>query len=333
MSKEVKKKSPGIDIVIPTYNGAGHIPKLLDSIKKQNYRNYKCYVIDDYSKDSTVAIIKENYPWVRLIEQNQNNGPAMNRNIAIGLGTNPYIGIFDDDTYLKDPDWLKKAMCKMENNPNIGQLGAMIISGYDENILLDCGISGSGYLFGGLFHQENIAHVDGKHLIPRRALGACSAGTVMRRNVFENAGGFDSKYFYPSEDLDLSLRIHLMGYDVFYEPSLITFHFESQAMGKNNRQKIFMHRRNCLLTFVENYPLKQIVIALSILFLNKIIISPLSLKFRKYKKRNQKLIQEEIADYRKSFKYLLKNFSLVYRKRKYFDQVRTRPRKYLLEIR
>jgi len=327
-----KNDQPDVDIVIPTYNGSGHIANLLESIKKQTYHKFTCFVIDDSSKDETVDLIKENYPWVNLIEQNQNNGPAMNRNIAIGLGHSPYIVIFDDDTFLKDRSWLTKAIRKIKDNPNIGQLATMIVSGYDESILLDCGISGNGYIFGGLFHQENIDRVEGKHLVPRRALGACSASTVLRRDVFEKAGGFDPKYFYPSEDLDLSLRIHLMGYDVFYEPSLVTYHYESQAMGKNNRQKVFMHRRNCLLAYAENYPIKQVVIALAVLFLNKVIISPLSLKTRKYKNRNEIIIQEGITDYRKSFIYLFKNIDKIYFKRKNFDQMRTKPRKYLFEI-
>jgi GT2 family glycosyltransferase len=332
MAKEFQGEIPYIDIVIPTYNGAGHISKLLESIKKQTYRNYNCYVIDDFSMDNTVTILKENYPWVNVIAQAKNNGPAMNRNIAIDLGNSPYIVIFDDDTYLKDTGWLEKAIEKMEDNPKIGQLAAMIVSGYDEKILLDCGICRYGYVFGGFFHQKTINQVDGKHLISRLALGACSAGTVLRRDVFKKAGGFDTKYFYPTEDLDLSLRIHLLGYDVIYEPLLVTYHFESQAMGNNHRHKNYMHRRNCLLAFVENYPLKHVILSLIILFINKVIISPISLKVRKNRKWDKKFLEQESLDYFKSFIFIFQNFDQIYRKRKKINQIKVRPRKYLLEI-
>jgi GT2 family glycosyltransferase len=332
MAKEFQGEIPYIDIVIPTYNGAGHISKLLESIKKQTYRKYNCFVIDDFSMDNTVTILKENYPWVNVIAQTKNNGPAMNRNIAIGLGNSPYIVIFDDDTYLKDTGWLEKAITKMEGNPKIGQLAAMIVSGYDEKILLDCGICRYDYVFGGFFHQKTINQVGGKHLISRVALGACSAGTVLRRDVFKKAGGFDSKYFYPTEDLDLSLRIHLLGYDVIYEPLLVTYHFESQAMGSNHRNKNYMHRRNCLLAFVENYPLKHVILSLIILFLNKVIISPISLKIRKNRKWDKRFLEQESLDYFKSFIFIFQNFDQIYRKRKKINQIRVRPRKYLLEI-
>lgn len=321
-----------IDIVIPTYNGSITIPKLLDSIKKQTYREYNCYVIDDFSKDNTLSIIKEYYPWVILIEQNKNNGPAKNRNIAVSLGESPYIAIFDDDAFLKDEKWLEKAITKMEDNPKIGQLAAMIVSGYDENILLDCGISRYGYLFGGLYHQKPIDQVDGRHMISRLALGACSAGTILRREVFTKAGGFDSKYYYPVEDLDLSLRIHLLGYDVIYEPSLIAYHFESQTMGKNHTQKMYLYRRNCLLALVENFPLRHSVIALGVLFINKVIITPISLTIRRKKRRNRKALLQEAIDYRKSFLFLLKTVIQIFKKRQKFNQVKIRPRTYLLGI-
>lgn len=332
MSIGVEGENPEIDIVIPTYNGAGHITKLLDSIKKQTYPKYRCFVIDDFSMDNTVTILKENYPWVKVIAQTQNNGPAMNRNIAIGSGNSPYIVIFDDDAFIKDDKWLEKAIAKMKENPQIGQLAAMIISGYDDRILLDCGICRYGYVFGGFFHQKTINQVDGKHLITRVALGACSAGTVLRRDVFKKAGGFDTKYFYPTEDLDLSLRIHLLGYDVIYEPSLITYHFESQAMGRNHRHKNYMHRRNCLLAFVENYPLKHVILSLIILFINKVIISPISLKIRKNKNWDKAFLEQESFDYFKSFIFIFQNIKQIYRKRKKINQIKIRPRKYLLEI-
>jgi N-acetylglucosaminyl-diphospho-decaprenol L-rhamnosyltransferase len=68
--------SAKIDIVIPTYNGVNTITRLLDSIRKQTYSNYNCFVIDDFSKDNTVATIKANYPWVHLTAQTENKGSA-----------------------------------------------------------------------------------------------------------------------------------------------------------------------------------------------------------------------------------------------------------------
>ena len=101
------KDDTEIDIVIPTYNGSNHIHGILNSIQKQSFQNYQCIVIDDASEDNTANTVRNNFPWVKLIEQDKNQGPAKNRNIAIRQGKSPYIVLFDDDTFLEDPYWLE----------------------------------------------------------------------------------------------------------------------------------------------------------------------------------------------------------------------------------
>lgn len=321
-----------IDVIIPTYNGANHIPRLLESISNQTYSGYECFVIDDNSRDNTVGIVREQFPWVKLIAQPHNNGPSKNRNIAIRSGHSPYIVIFDDDTYLKDPEWLTKALNKMERDPGIGQLASMIVNGFDQDILLDCGIIKEDCLFGGICHNQHKKDVSGKYETPRRVLGACSAGTILRRDVFEKVGGFDPKYFYPVEDLDLSLRIHLTGYDVIYEPSLITYHFESQAMGKVIKRKMYMYRRNCLLALVENYPIDSILEALLLVVVRKVIIPLTSVIIQAVRMRQKVDLSDETKDYLKSTVFLVVNSFEIIMKRRQFNQVRKKARKYLLEI-
>ena len=328
----LNEKRIKIDIVIPTYNGANHIPKLLETISCQTYRNYKCFVIDDNSRDDTVRILRERFPWVTLIEQSNNKGPAKNRNIGIRSGDSPYIVIFDDDTFLEDPEWLYKALYKMEKNPNIGQLASMIVSGFDKDILLDCGIHKEGLLFGGLYYNQHRGNTSGKHEISRRVLGACSAGTVLRRDVFEKAGGFDPKYFYPVEDLDLSTRIHLTGYDVIYEPSLITYHFESQAMGKTIDRKMYMYRRNCLLAFIENYPRGYVVRTLTSFVAGSLKNRVLSLFIPAARVGKKVQYAQKAKDCLKAFLFFAVNSLSIIRKRRKIDRFKTRPRGYLLDV-
>jgi GT2 family glycosyltransferase len=331
---KLESESSEIDIIIPTYNGSNHIGRLLRSIENQTSSAFTCYVIDDYSNDNTVSLIKREFPWVNLIEQSKNCGPAQNRNIAISQGNSPFIAIFDDDAFLQDPNWLNKALRLIKKEECIGQLASMIISGFDKDVLLDCGICKNGYLFGGVFHNQKINSTSGKHNYTRRVLGACSAGTVIRRDVFELVGGFDKKYRYPAEDLDLSLRIHLAGYDVVYHPSLVTYHYESQAMGKSLKNKFYLYRKNCLLAFVENYPIRHIIPIISLLSWTKIFI-PLvrwtnPMHFYNRKKRNH--LPQETKDYIKAFWILLTLTPNIINKRKFFDSIRKKSRGYLLEV-
>ncbi len=315
---------------MPTYNGAGRLPKLLESIERQSFSSYNCYVIDDASSDNTAEVISERFPWVNLIRRQTNCGPSANRNIAIDRGTSPYIVIFDDDTYLKDTDWLANAVSFMDKNPQVGQLATMIVDGFSPDILLDCGIHRCGPLFGGLFHRVKMSDTRNKHLEQRRVLGACTAGSVVRRDVLNVVGKFDESYYYPCEDIDLSLRIHLAGYDVIYEPSFVVYHYETQAMGKRQELKNYLYRRNCLLVLWENYPLTHAA-TISISLFRKIFFKCLT--FRKYKNVSAEFDSTtEARHYMKIFFYLILNSLKITVKRLRINRFRSRQRKYLLEV-
>ena len=326
-----KEENKRIDIIIPTFNNAAKVANLLTSIRSQTYRGFNCFFIDDCSTDDTVNVIKEEFPWVTLIAEKKNNGPSQNRNRAIEMGSCPYIVIFDDDTHLPDKDWLLKSLNIMEANEKIGQLATMIVSGYDEDILLDCGIAGQGPFWGGIYHKKNKKDVFGKHLLSRPVLGACSASTIIRRELFEKIGGFDPKYYYLCEDSDLSLRVHLSGYDVIYEPSLITPHYESEAMGKRANFKKYLYFRNCLLLLLQNYPVTHILKKLPHFYFS-VALNLIGQLLKSLKEKSLTFIIAEITSFFKMHFFLMANAFSVLSWRRKVDTFRTKPREYLIEI-
>jgi GT2 family glycosyltransferase/MoaA/NifB/PqqE/SkfB family radical SAM enzyme len=321
-----------IDIIITTYNGSKTIKKLLNSIKEQTFNSYNCFVIDDDSRDNTVQIIEKHFPWVKLIKQQNNFGPAHNRNVAAREGRSKFMVFFDDDVFLSDNDWLRKGIEKMHSEQNIGQLSTMVVSGHDDDILLDCGICNNRLFFGGIYHKLNKNFIYGKHLISRNVLGACSAGTIVRRDVFEKIGGFDKKYFYMSEDLDLSLRIHLLGYDVIYYPALVTHHLESKTMGgKNAKKKIYLYYRNNLLAFFDNYPLIYAVKALFFYLLISIISSIFNLFLKLIFKLKKDYFPGSV-NYLKIIFFIIINLPNILIKRWKIGRISKRSRDYLIKL-
>jgi GT2 family glycosyltransferase len=218
----------------------------------------------------------------------------------------------------------------MDKNPQVGQLATMIVDGFSPDILLDCGIHRCGPLFGGRYHRAKMSDTHNKHLEQRRVLGACTAGSVVRRDVLNVVGKFDESYYYPCEDLDLSLRIHLAGYDVIYEPSFVVYHYEAQAMGERQELKKYLYRRNCLLALWENYPL-TIAATTSISLFRKIFFKFLT--FRKDKSVDAEFEPTtEARYYTKIFLYLALNSLKITVKRLRINKFRSRQRKYLLEV-
>ncbi len=318
-----------IDIIIPTYNGGKRLVPLLESIQKQTYREYACFVIDDGSPESCAEYIMERFPWVRFIQQTANYGPAHNRNLAAGRGSSPYICLFDDDIYLPDPDWLGKAHTIMSENENIGQIATRIMSAYDEEVLIDCGIHEEpAGLFKGVFARKHVDHVFGKHLTKRPVLGACSASSMVRRDVFERVRGFDAKYYYFAEDLDLSIRIYLAGYDIVYCPSLSSCHMQSATMRERPEKNEYFSRRNRLLVILENYP-RGTALRHFLALTDELILSLFrSIPLRGLKRVDWNETKSALIVWGRLVSWLPR----IIRKRRIMDRIRKRPRKSIIEL-
>jgi teichuronic acid biosynthesis glycosyltransferase TuaG len=107
-----------ISVIIPTYNAEKYILETINSVKSQTYQNWEMIIVDDYSKDNTVEIIKKeakNDSRIKLIQLSQNCGAAIARNTAIRNAKGKYIAFLDSDD-LWYPEKLEKQVAFMQEN-------------------------------------------------------------------------------------------------------------------------------------------------------------------------------------------------------------------------
>lgn len=89
-----------VSIALCTYNGEKYLTEQLDSLVKQDYEPIEIIVVDDQSKDRTILILQryaEKFPFVKLIENEQNLGYIKNFEKAISLCAGDYIALADQD--------------------------------------------------------------------------------------------------------------------------------------------------------------------------------------------------------------------------------------------
>lgn len=108
-----------VSIIIPNYNNAKYLKRMLDSILCQSYKNYEVIFIDDGSTDNSVKIIKKLVKNekidIRIIEQfNQNGSIARNKGIEIANGD--YALFLDSDDELFDSNTLKNMVSKIKKS-------------------------------------------------------------------------------------------------------------------------------------------------------------------------------------------------------------------------
>ncbi|GEM84438.1 glycosyltransferase family 2 protein [Meiothermus hypogaeus] len=98
-------------VVISTYNRAHLVSRAIKSVLSQGYSNLEIIVVDDASSDDTAEIIRENFPKIRYIRQESNQGPGPARDRGIREASNQWVVILDDDDEL-----LPKALLKVEES-------------------------------------------------------------------------------------------------------------------------------------------------------------------------------------------------------------------------
>lgn len=255
-----------IDIIITTRNNYSSLQRTLQSVYSQSHTKFNCFVVDDDSNDGSIEKLSKEFPQTTFITGIGRNGPSHNRNVAASQGNSEYIVTLDDDVVL-EPDWLKNMLSFISTSDSIGSAGGQIRFMEDKERLNSIGgyflTNGLGcdYLF-----DRKVNDVE--HLIkyPLRFPFICSAAMIVRRSVFDLAGGFDPIFFYLGEDYDLGLRINGAGFKVLYTPNAVAYHkLHGVSNSFKSKSLYYLYHRNTFIVIIKNFPFLNMANALMLL--------------------------------------------------------------------
>lgn len=185
--------APFFSVVIPTYNRELTIRETLESVARQTFRDFETIVVDDGSSDRTVDLIRNQFPWVQAIQQeNAGPGAARNRGATTALGT--YLAFLDSDD-LWFP-WTLKRTHELLVKLRPASFIILNSTEFIDSSLLDMNYESPIKYFE--FPDYYASH-------SRRV--NCAAGTmVVKRTSFQKVGGFPAGCIN-AEDADLALRL------------------------------------------------------------------------------------------------------------------------------
>ncbi len=267
-------KNPKVSIIIVNYNGKRTFKKSLDSIRRSDFPKdeVEIIVVDNNSTDGSLAILRK-YPGVILIKNKDNRGFAEGNNIGIKKSKGEFIVLLNNDIIIKK-DWIKRGIATMENNRFIGVLGGKIYYGGTKKIWF-----GGAKILPGLFVLHNYLN-DKEGLSDYIAFSA----VILRKSVLKRVGLFDEDFFLYVEDTDLCTRIKNGGYQIFYNPKMVSWHLISEKRASAHEE--YFEQRNRSYHFIKHfkYPkLGGIILDFFLFFplfwLNRIIRNPKKLKF------------------------------------------------------
>lgn len=108
-----------VSILMTTYNRAEFLPKAIDSIVLQSFKDWELIIVDDGSTDNTQKIVNEYLKLglpIKYVKNNENIGVVKSRNLALSLCVGEYIAVLDSDDIWIDKNKLQKQVEFLDKN-------------------------------------------------------------------------------------------------------------------------------------------------------------------------------------------------------------------------
>ena len=239
-----------IAVVILNWNGAKLLEQFLPSVMAYS-DEAKIYVADNASTDDSIAVIKEKFPSVTIIQNDGNYGFAKGYNVALQNIEEEYYALVNSDIEVT-PNWLTPILSIFENEKETGIIQPKILDFKNKEYFEYAGAAGGfidkyGYPFcrGRIF--ETIEKDNHQYDNEREIFWATGACFFIRKEVYRKLNGFDGDFFAHQEEIDLCWRAFNLGYKIKYTYNSIVYHVGGATLNQSNPKKTYLNFRNSLL--------------------------------------------------------------------------------------
>jgi glycosyltransferase involved in cell wall biosynthesis len=244
VSFNLPSNPPLVSIIIPTRDQVDFLGRCVDSIlKKTIYPNYEIIIVDNNSEQQDTftyfASVVRNQKVKVVRDERPFNFSALN-NRAVDYCNGSVFAFVNNDIEVITPEWLGE-LVSYALRPEVGAVGARLL--YPNGILQHGGvILGIGGI-AGHNHKGRPRHDVGyfnRAILPQNLSAVTAACLVMRKEVFDEVGGFDEEHLAVAfNDVDLCLRIREHGYLNVYNPYAECYHHESVSRGYETTREKF----------------------------------------------------------------------------------------------
>ncbi len=243
----------GVAVVIPNWNGDDFLAQCLTSLAKQSYRDFDTIVVDNGSVDGSKKILAEQFPDVRVIELDRNYGFAggVNRGIQPAIDEGYWaIALFNNDAVAHE-HWLAELVKGLEGDDKVGFVTSRFLSLNGKTV----DSTGDFYSIWGLpFPRDRGEPSPTEPGQPQPVFGASGGASLYRAGLFRQIGLFDEDFFAYFEDIDLSFRARLAGWQALYIPTAVVYHHIGGTSSRVSGLARFHSTKNMYFVYTKNMP-------------------------------------------------------------------------------
>lgn len=240
-----------LSVIIVNYNVKAYLEQCLRSVfEAMKGMDGEVFVVDNLSTDGSVEMVLEKFPGVRLIANKENVGFSRANNQAIRASRSEFVLLLNPDTVVGE-DVFRKVIAFLEAHPKAGGLGVKMIDGRGKFLpeskrglptptVAFFKITGLSRVFpkSRLFGRYHLGHLPENDNAPIEILsGACM---FLRKSTLDQVGLLDESFFMYGEDIDLSYRITLCGFENWYFPDARIIHYKGESTKKSSVNYVFV---------------------------------------------------------------------------------------------
>lgn len=244
-------------VVIVNYNGKEHIYQCLESVLGQTYRPMDIIVVDNNSRDSSVELIQNNFPGIRIIQMGYNAGWGIACNVGMAAGDSAYIVLLNNDAYL-EKNCIAEMIKTVQLSPKYGSCASRILLWDEPEKTEVCGVviyrDGSSCGRGRLCPSNKYVKIE-------EVFCANDCCCLYRRKMIDDIGGYDPDFFIYCDETDIGWRHQIAGWRCIYTPHAIAYHAHSKAAGSYSAFKAFHVERNRIYICIKYFPVYSLLLS------------------------------------------------------------------------
>ena len=258
---ETQKRKIKFAIVILNWNGKAWLERFLPTLVS-NSIEATVFVADNGSNDDSVSFLTQEFPIVKIIENNENLGFAGGYNKALNHIHADYYVLINSDVEVTE-NWLSPIISLMDSDRQIAACQPKILDYNNKGKFEYAGASGGfidslGYPFcrGRIF--DDLEEDKGQYNHATEVFWATGACIFVRADAFWEVGGFDADFFAHQEEIDLCWRMKNKGYKIMVEPRSVVYHVGGGTLDAGSPFKTHLNFRNNLKMLFKNLPLPSL---------------------------------------------------------------------------
>ncbi len=242
-----------ISIIVLNWNGQKYLKPLFEHLEKQTLAKEQFEVImadNNSQKDNSVEFVRKEFPWVKIVQNDDNYGYAKGNNLGIVHAQGEYIVLLNNDTR-PEPTWLAE-LYKVMKDKQAGAVVPKLMYLHKKNVINNAGSFIREDKSWPIVEQGANEVDKGQYDTVQEVTAFCGASVMLSRKMLDDIGLLDESFFMYFEDGDLSWRGQKKQWKYYLAPQSVVYHEHGGSGGEESPVFTFHVSRNRILILVKD---------------------------------------------------------------------------------